>query len=168
MPDDHVDEIITQWNRERPDLDVSAMAVIGRISRLEKTIRPRLESVFARHGLESWEFDVLATLRRHGEAYQLTPGQLLASTMITSGAMTHRIDRLEERGLVERTKSATDGRLVLVGLTATGLDLIDRAVADHAANESEIIAGLSPRQRKQLTDLLRVLLQSVESPAEQD
>lgn len=162
MANDHVDEIISQWNRERPDLDVSAMAVIGRISRLERMIRPRLDAVFAEHGLESWEFDVLATLRRHGAPYQLTPGRLLQSTMITSGAMTHRIDRLQARGLVERTKSPTDGRLVLVGLTPTGFDLIERAVADHAANELDILAALSPRQTAELTGLLRVLLRSTE------
>lgn len=165
MPNDHVDEIILQWNRERPDLDVSGMAVIGRISRLERMIRPRLDAVFADHGLESWEFDVLATLRRHGEPYQLTPGQLLESMMITSGAMTHRIDRLQRRGFVGRTKSPTDGRLVLVGLTRRGLELVERAVADHAANELDILAALSPRQRAELAGLLRVLLRSTEHPA---
>lgn len=158
---DHVDEIVKQWNRERPDVDVSGMAIIGRLTRLEQAIRPRLNAVFAQHDLESWEFDVLATLLRHGEPHQLTPGQLLDSMMITSGTMTNRIDRLEQRGLVERSKSQTDGRQVLVTLTKSGLKKVDAAVVDHAANELAIIDGLRPDQRYQLIDLLRLLHQAV-------
>lgn len=154
---DHVDEIVEQWNRERPDVDVSGMAVIGRLTRLERTIRPRLNAVFAQHGLESWEFDVLATLLRHGEPHQLTPGQLLDSMMITSGTMTNRIDRLEQRGFVKRSKSRTDGRQVLVTLTETGLKRVDCALRDHAANELDMIDALAPDQRSQLIDLLRLL-----------
>lgn len=164
MDRDHVDQIISQWQQERPDVDVSAMAVIGRVSRIERAVRPRLEEVFATHGLESWEFDVLATLRRHGAPYRLTAGQLLDATMITSGAMTHRIDRLQSRGYVERTKHPDDGRLVLVGLTASGLDVVDRALVDHAANEDRLLTALSDRQRTELTKLLRVLLATLEHP----
>lgn len=154
---DPVDEIVAQWGRERPDVDVSGMAVIGRLSRLEKVIRPRLNAVFAQHGLEWWEFDVLATLVRRGKPHQLTPGQLLESMMITSGAMTNRIDRLEGRGLVKRVKNPDDGRQVLVTLTKAGLRRADAALVDHAANERAIIAVLDPGQRQQLIDLLRVL-----------
>jgi len=154
---DHLDEIVEQWARERPGLDVSGMEIIGRITRLEKLIRPRLDAVFAQHDLESWEFDVLATLLRNGEPHQLTPGQLLDSMMITSGAMTNRIDRLERRGFVQRTKSPTDGRQVLVELTQTGLQLVDAALVDHAANERAIVDALGPDQRDQLVDLLRRL-----------
>ena len=154
---DHVDEIVEQWALERPGLDVSGMEIIGRITRLEKLIRPRLDAVFAQHDLESWEFDVLATLLRNGEPHQLTPGQLLDSMMITSGAMTNRIDRLERRGFVQRTKSPTDGRQVLVELTQTGLQLVDAALVDHAANERAIVDALGPDQRDQLVDLLRRL-----------
>ncbi len=154
---DHVDEIIEQWNRERPDVDVSGMAIIGRLARLEQTIRPQLNAVFARHDLESWEFDVLATLLRHGEPHQLTPGQLLESMMITSGAMTNRIDRLEQRGFVKRTKSTTDRRQVLVTLTKSGLKKVDAALLDHAANELAIINALDSDQRRRLIELLRVL-----------
>ena len=161
---DPVDEIVAQWNRERPDVDVSGMAVIGRISRLEKLIQPRLDAVFARHELESWEFDVLATLLRQGEPHQLTPGQLLAAMMITSGAMTNRIDRLERRGLVERTKSPTDGRQVLVTLTSNGLTKVDAALVDHAANERSIIDPLTPEQRSHLIELLGVLARSMLEP----
>ncbi|MEP1123627.1 MAG: MarR family transcriptional regulator [Ilumatobacter sp.] len=159
--DDHVDVIVEQWGRERPEVDVSAMAIIGRITRLDKLIRPRLDAVFARHGLESWEFDVLATLLRHGDPYQLTPGQLLESMMITSGAMTNRIDRLEQRGLVKRAKSPSDGRQVLVVLTEKGLETVDAALVDHAANEREIVDALTSGQRDQLVDLLRRLVHGV-------
>lgn len=158
---DHVDEIVEQWNQERPDVDVSAMAIIGRLSRLEQTIRPRLNAVFAQHDLESWEFDVLATLLRNGEPHQLTPGQLLDSMMITSGTTTHRVDRLEQRGLVKRSKSPTDGRQVLVTLTKAGLRTIDAALVDHAANELAIVEALQPDQRDQLVELLRILLHTI-------
>lgn len=154
---DPVDGIIDQWNRERPDVDVSGMAVIARVSRLDKLVRPNLNAVFAKHELEAWEFDVLATLVRNGEPHQLTPGQLLDSMMITSGSMTNRIDRLEARGLVERGKSPSDGRQVLVTLTTTGKRKLDAALVDHAGNELAIIERIEPAQRQQLTDLLRSL-----------
>jgi DNA-binding MarR family transcriptional regulator len=152
-----VDGIVEQWNRERPDVDVSGMAVIGRLGRLEKLISPRLNAVFAQHDLQSWEFDVLATLLRTGAPHQLTPGALLESTMITSGAMTNRIDRLENRGLVERIDNPHDGRQVLVTLTKQGHRTIDAALVAHAANELDILAGLDEAQQRQLVDLLRIL-----------
>ena len=157
MESDRVDHITDQWKLQRPDLDTSGMAIIGRLSRLDKQIRPLLDDVFARHGLESWEFDVLATLLRSGEPHRLTPGQLLASTMITSGAMTNRLDRLEQRGLVTRAKSPDDGRQVLVTLTEAGRVNVDAAVTDHADNERRIVAALSARQQQQLVRLLRQL-----------
>ncbi len=161
MDNDHVDEILAQWNRERPDVDVSGMAIIGRIARLHQVVRPRLNAVFAKHGLESFEFDVLATLLRNGPPHQLTPGELLESMMITSGAMTNRITRLEERGFVKRRKSSTDGRQVLVTLTAKGRRKVDAALVDHAANELAIVDALDQRQREQLVDLLRALHHTV-------
>ncbi len=157
MPPDHVDEIIAQWTRERPGVDVGGMAIIGRINRLAKEIRPRLDAVFAAHDLESWEFDVLATLLRTGPPHQLTPGQLLESMMITSGAMTNRLQRLEERGFLERTKSPTDGRQVLVTLTDTGRRTVDAALLDHAANQRQILAALDRDQQERLIELLRAL-----------
>ncbi len=161
MTTDHVDVIVAQWKRERPDVDVSGMAVIGRLTRLVKVIRPRLDAVFAEHDLESWEFDVLATLLRNGEPHRLTPGELLESMMITSGAMTNRIDRLEERGFVKRVKHPDDGRQVLVTLTKKGMRKVDAALVDHAANERAIIGVLDRDQRDQLIDLLRILHRSV-------
>ncbi len=158
---DHVDTIVAQWNRERPGIDVSGMAVIGRLGRLNTLIRSRLDEVFARHDLESWEFDVLATLLRNGAPHQLTPGQLLDSMMVTSGAMTNRIDRLESRGLVERMKNPDDGRQVLVTLTSDGMAKVDAALIDHAANELDLVAALDDGQRAQLIDLFRLLEASV-------
>lgn len=165
---DHVDQILQQWSRERPDVDVSAMAIIGRISRLERMIGVRLEQVFAEHGLEAWEFDVLATLRRSGSPFELTAGQLLDAMMITSGTMTHRIDRLEGRGFVRRRKDPADGRVVLVGLTPAGRRRVDAALEGHAANELHIISSLSQRDRNDLTRVLRRLhlaLDETEMPA---
>ncbi len=161
-----MDEIVEQWGRERPDVDVSGMAIIGRIGRLQRAIGPQLDRVFAGHDLESWEFDVLATLRRHGPPFQLTPGRLLESTMVTSGAMTNRIDRLERRGLVTRSKSPTDGRQVLVTLTEAGRRLVDNAVVDHASNELEMLETLETGQRAQLVDLLRRLQLGLDARAD--
>lgn len=162
---DHVDVVIDQWARERPDVDVSAMAIIGRLSRLDAAIRARLDVVFDAHGLESWEFDVLATLRRNGEPHQLTPGQLLDSMMITSGTMTNRINRLERRGYVRRSPDPEDGRQVLVALTQEGLDVVDVALVDHAENGRSIVSGLDAKQRSQLVELLRQLGLSIGSEA---
>lgn len=154
---DAVDVILEQWAAERPDVDVSAIAVIGRISRLEKLLAPELARVFAQHGLEAWQYDVLATLRRAGKPYELTVGAMLDSMMLASGTITHRIDRLEQRGLVERRADPSDKRVVLVRLTAAGKRLVDTAIVDHAANETALLSGLTPRERAQLEALLRRL-----------
>ncbi len=167
METDHVDEIVAQWNRERPDIDVSGMAIIGRITRLNQVIRPRLSAVFADHDLESWEFDVLATLLRNGEPHQLTPGELLDSMMITSGAMTNRLKRLEDRGFLKRLANPTDGRQVLVTLTAAGRAVVDAALVDHAANERQIVSALTVGQQEQLVKLLRILLAALVEPPEE-
>ena len=117
---DHVDRVVEQWAAERPELDASPIRIVGRVSRLSRGIDRQLKTVFDRHGIEAWEYDVLAALRRSGPPYELTAGALLASLMITSGAVTNRIDRLEARGLVRRVKAPHDGRIVLVQLTAAG------------------------------------------------
>jgi DNA-binding MarR family transcriptional regulator len=161
---DHVDTILAQWARERPAVDVAGMAIVGRISRLERLMRQRLDDVFTRHDLESWEFDVLATLLRVGSPHRLTPGELQSSMMITSGAMTNRIDRLEQRGFVTRGKNPSDGRQVLVTLTARGRRKVDAALTDHAANELALIDPLDDRQRAQLADLLRTLTLALARP----
>jgi DNA-binding MarR family transcriptional regulator len=162
MPD-AIDQILEQWARERPELDASPMAVLGRVMRLAREIDPPLQQVFRRFGLGPGEFDVLATLRRAGDPYRLTPGALVESMMVTSGAVTKRVDRLVLPGLVAREPDPSDRRGVLVGLTSEGLRLVDQVVEEHLANEERLLARLSQRDRKQLTRLLRKLGDSVRS-----
>ena len=133
------------------------MQVIGRVSRLSRLIDRRLAENFARHGLENWMYDVLATLRRAGEPYELTAGDLVRQSMVTTGAVTNRIDRLEQRGLVERAASS-DRRKVIVRLTPRGLDLVDEVVIGHMAAERALLSALSPRQQSDLAALLRTAL----------
>ncbi len=154
---DAVDRITSQWQAVRPEMDVSPIDVIGRVSRLSRLVDRRLAENFARYGLENWMYDVLATLRRAGEPYELTAGELVGQSMVTTGAITNRIDRLEERGLVERA-STDDRRKVIVRLTRKGLDLVDEVVHSHLATEREILAVLSPRQQQTLAHLLRTTL----------
>jgi DNA-binding MarR family transcriptional regulator len=158
---DHVDRLLDQWRTERPDLDVSPMAVIGRLSRLNRLVDAELRQTFGAHGLDAASFDVLATLRRSGPAHRLTPAELMRASMVTSGAITQRLDRLEARGLVTRTPSATDGRVVYVALTDDGRALIDRALPDHVETEHRVLAGLSRAQREALAGVLRELLESL-------
>lgn len=155
---DAVDEILRQWVRERPDLDVSPMGIVGRISRLERRMDPLLTSVFRRFGLERWSFDVLAALRRSGYPYELTPTQLFSSLMLTSGAITHRIDELVKTKLVQRAPDPNDRRGIRVRLTRLGLLKINEAVAAHVENERKMLGHLSRKERSLLTLLLRRLL----------
>lgn len=154
---DAVDRILGQWAQVRPDLDSSPVAVVGRVSRLSRLVDRVLAESFALHELESWMYDVLATLRRSGPPYELTAGDLVRQTMVTSGAITNRIDRLEALGLVERAGSE-DRRRVIVRLTDGGRELVDRVVHDHLATERRILAPLSSRQQEELVRLLRKLL----------
>lgn len=154
---DAVDRITSQWNDVRPDIDVTPIEVIGRLSRLSRLVDRRLAENFARYGIEAWMYDVLATLRRSGEPYGLAAGELVRQSMITSGAITNRIDRLEERALVERT-GTDDRRMVIVRLTATGRDAVDNVVASHMDTEREVLAPLSARQQRALAQMLRKTL----------
>ncbi|WP_201411907.1 MarR family winged helix-turn-helix transcriptional regulator [Mesorhizobium sp. J8] len=159
---DRASRAMEQWRRERPDLDVSPMGVIGRLNEASALIaRDRLAPVFARFGLQSGEFDVLATLRRSGSPYALTPTELYETTMVTSGAMTARLDRLEKGGLIQRMPHPTDRRGVIVQLTAKGRELTDEALAAHVANEHEILAGLSREDQETLAKLLEKLIESL-------
>ena len=155
--------IVAQWEAERPDIDASPMHVIGRISRLAADLDPLLAPVFTSHGLGDGEFDVLATLRRSGEPFELSPGDLGASMMVTSGAVTKRVDRLERSGLVTRRVSEVDARARLIRLTAKGRRLVDEAVVDHVANEERLLSGLSAAEREALAGLLRKLGESIEA-----
>lgn len=154
---DHVDRVVDAWARERPDVDASPIQVIGRVSRLSRLIDQRLKAVFNQHGLEAWEYDLLASLRRIGPPYELTAGEILEALMITSGAVTNRIDRLEQRGLVQRRQPTGDKRFVRVRLTATGRKLMDAALGDHLTNETDILEPLTDSERRQLIKLLRKL-----------
>jgi DNA-binding MarR family transcriptional regulator len=157
---DSVDRITDQWANVRPDLDVSAIQVIGRVSRLSRLIDRVLTENFARHGLETWSYDVLATLRRIGPPHELSAGELVRHTMVTTGAITNRIDRLAQRGLVER-RGDEDRRKVIVRLTAAGLQLVDEVVLTHVETESSLLDALTPRQRSDLAAHLRSLLLSL-------
>ena len=151
---DHVSTVVEQWGAERPELDVSPLLVIGRIHRIALALTPELVEVYARHGLGEGDFGVLATLRRQGAPYALTPGELGERTMVTSGAVTKRVDRLASKGLVERRASTTDGRSRTVVLTTEGRLVIDAAMDEHVVNEARLLAGLEPGERTALADLL--------------
>jgi DNA-binding MarR family transcriptional regulator len=162
---DEVDDLVAAWRAERPDLDVQPLQVLSRISRLARHLDRARRSAFAARGLESWEFDVLSALRRQGPPYQLSPGALLHATLVTSGTMTNRIDRLAEAGLVRRHPDPQDKRGVLVVLTTGGRDRVDAALADLLGSEEALLAGLDTGQRQLLAGLLRMLLAPFDAPA---
>ena len=151
---DHVGRILDQWAEQRPDLDSSPMGIIGRLHRLAGVLDAELRPVFAEAGLTDGDFDVLASLRRAGAPYELTPGQLVASTMVTSGAVTKRVDRLVASGLVDRTVCADDARSRRIRLTPDGLAAVDDLVEKHLANEHRLLAGLTDLERTRLAHLL--------------
>lgn len=161
-PPDHVAKIQDEWKRERPDLDVSPTRVIGRLHRLAAHLTDELVVVYDRHGLGEGEFDVLATLRRAGAPFERAPGDLAANTMVTTGAMTKRIDRLVESGFVTRRESTTDGRRRIVCLTPRGRELIDAAFAEHIQNEHRLVEMLSSAQREELEAILTTWLSRFE------
>jgi len=154
---DEVDVLVDAWRRERPDLDVAPLEVLSRVSRLARHLDLARREAFAAHDLEPWEFDVLAALRREGAPYTLSPGRLLQVTLVTSGTMTNRIDRLEAKGLVGRVPDPNDGRGVQVVLTDAGRARVDDALTDLLAHEREILSALPAHDRDELADLLRRL-----------
>jgi DNA-binding MarR family transcriptional regulator len=155
---DGVDTIIDQWAVERPDLDTEVMAVFGRIFRLSRLAGDQVEKAYAAFGIGRPEFDVLATLRRAGEPYRLSPGALAASMMLSTGGTTARLDRLEKAGLIERAPSPADRRSVLVRLTSAGFDLIEQAVGAGLTAQQRLLAHMSPERLRQLDELLREAL----------
>jgi DNA-binding MarR family transcriptional regulator len=162
---DDVDELAEAWARERPDLDLAPVAVFSRITRLSRHLDLARRAAFAAHAVESWEFDVLAALRRAGAPYELSPGRLLRETLVTSGTMTNRVDRLVTRGWVEREPDPTDRRGVIVRLTPTGMAVVDSALSDLLAHEYELLAELGADERDDLAGLLRRLLRPFEREA---
>ena len=157
---DEVDGLVAAWRRERPDLDLAPMEVLSRVTRLAYRVDRHRAEAFGAHGLEAYEFDVLAALRRSGEPFSLSPGQLVRETLVTSGTMTNRVDRLAARGLVEREDHPDDRRGVLVRLTDSGRAKVDAALADLLAAERTILASLSDLDQDQLVGILRRLLRS--------
>ena len=154
---DEVDRIVEAWARERPDLDFSPLQVLSRVGRLSKHLDRARRTAFAASGLEPWEFDVLAALRRAGAPYQLSPKALLQQTLVSSGTMTNRIDGLVTRQLVERRTDPHDGRGVLVVMTDRGREAVDAAISELIAGEAELLEALSRADQDRLSALLRKL-----------
>ncbi|OZM71103.1 MarR family transcriptional regulator [Amycolatopsis antarctica] len=159
---DHVARIQAEWARERPDVDVSPQGVLGRLHRLAAHLTEELCVVYRRHGLSEGEFDVLAALRRAGEPFERAPGELARFTMVTTGAMTKRVDRLENAGLVARRRTADDGRGRVIALTPAGRALIDRAFTEHMRNERRLLDALSAEEAELFENLLTSWLARVE------
>ncbi len=155
---DEVDEIVERWRAERPDLDVEPLQVLSRVTRLARHLDRARRAAFAAHSLESWEFDVLSALRRAGPPYQLSPGALLRATLVTSGTMTNRIDRLAATGLVSRSRDPLDKRGVLVQLTDQGRRTVDAAMSDLLTRERTILTSLDAAEQARLAGSLRILL----------
>jgi DNA-binding MarR family transcriptional regulator len=158
MERDEVDELVEAWQRERADLDLSPVEVFSRISRLARHLDLARRSAFTAQGIEPWEFDVLAALRRAGRPYQLTPGRLIRETLVTSGTMTNRVDRLAGRGLVQRSPDPGDRRGVLVGLTPAGRKTVDAAFEELLRRERRLLESLPDEDRARLAALLKTLM----------
>lgn len=161
MAHDHVATIVHQWEKERPDLDPSPIAIVGRLSRLSRVAERKIETNFRKYGLQGGTYDLLATLRRSGEPFMLTPTQLQAEMMLSSGATTYRIDLLEKRGLLERKPDPHDRRGTLISLTNAGKRLADEVVETHLATEREFLSSLTEKQKADLAELLSQLAQAV-------
>ncbi|MBB5101299.1 MarR family winged helix-turn-helix transcriptional regulator [Streptomyces spectabilis] len=168
QPLDRVARIQADWRRERPDVDVSPQGVIGRLHRLADRLTEQLCLVYGHYGLGEGEFDVLCALRRAGAPYERAPGELAAHTMVTTGAMTKRIDRLERAGLVTRRRSGDDQRGRIVALTKAGRELIDEAFTDHMGNERRLVNLLTPAEAASLEALLTAWLSRMEQPPTRD
>ena len=165
MVRDEVDELAEAWARERSDLDLAPVAVFSRISRLARHLDLARREAFTTHGIEAWEFDVLSALRRSGPPYQLSPGRLLHETLVTSGTMTNRVDRMAARGLVERLPDPTDRRGVRVRLKAKGREAVDAALESLLVRERELLHDLKPADLRRLADLLRTLVVPFDTPS---
>ncbi|TDX82421.1 DNA-binding MarR family transcriptional regulator [Neorhizobium sp. R1-B] len=162
-PQDHIDRARAQWTKELPDLDTEPMEILGRIYRLSRLMTPSIEEIFASFGLDRGEFDVVATLRRSGPPYRLTPTELYRSLMVASGSLTHRLGRLEKAGLIRRVPSEHDGRSLAVQLTEEGIHRAEAAFRRDMANEADAIASFNREKKRQISALLRELNLTVEA-----
>ncbi|MEP6814040.1 MAG: MarR family transcriptional regulator [Marmoricola sp.] len=165
MPDE-VDELVAAWRRERGDLDLAPVEIFSRISRLSRHLDRARRQAFTAHDIEPWAFDVLAALRRAGPPYQLSPGRLLRETMVTSGTMTNRVDRLTYRGFVARLPDPADRRGVLVRLTPAGKRTVDAAFEELIGHERDLLASLPADARATLANLLKILMSPFADPAQ--
>lgn len=161
-PSDRIDQALSDWQRERPDLDWSGAAITLRLVLLGKYVEQHAAASFAPFGLQTWEFDVIATLRRQGAPYTLSAGDLARSVLLTNSGMTHRLDRLEKRGLVARSMAEDDRRRVMVRLTDAGLKLVEEAIAQRSGEACGLLQGLTEQQRGELETLLRTLLRGLD------
>lgn len=159
---DQIDRLRAQWRVERPDLDTSPVEIFGRIYRISRLIAPGIEAALRKHGLDRGEFDVLATLRRQGPPYRLTPTDLYASLLIASGSLTHRLGRLERAELICRVPSERDGRSLSAELTAKGRATVEAAYSEDMAFEAGLLGGLDPQAKREMASMLRQLMQEVE------
>ncbi|MGR5276012.1 MarR family winged helix-turn-helix transcriptional regulator [Vibrio rotiferianus] len=159
---DAIDRVVSQWAKEKPDLDTEPMAIMGRLMRIAKHMENHVAEVHKRYDLKMGEFDVLATLRRSGEPYRLTPSELISSMMLTSGAMTNRLDKLEKKGLIDREHSKEDRRSVTVQLTSKGFELIDVLIEQHLQAQHELMGSLTSDERGQVNQALKLLLPQYE------
>jgi DNA-binding MarR family transcriptional regulator len=157
MQPDRIQMLVAQWQRERPELDVEAMTLVARILTVAGLISQRIEAHAKDHQLTSAEGDVLFTLRRAGAPYTLSPTKLAKSLLVSSGTMTNRLDRLERRALIERKANPEDRRAVDILLTRKGRALVDEAITEHVAGETEMLAGLTSTERARLDSILRKL-----------
>ena len=161
---DEVDRLIAAWKHERPDLDLTPLSVLSRITRISRHLDIARRDAFGE--LENWGFDVLAALRRAGAPYQLSPGQLMQETMVTSGTMTNRLDHLEDLQLITRQPDPSDGRGSLVTLTKSGIRAVDSAMEELLSNERKLLKELTGKDREQLADLLSSLVSKLDSAVE--
>ncbi|MGR5131730.1 MarR family winged helix-turn-helix transcriptional regulator [Vibrio alfacsensis] len=159
---DAIDRVVMQWAKEKPELDTEPMAIMGRLMRIAKHMETQVAELHKCHGLKMGEFDVLATLRRSGEPYRLTPSELIASMMLTSGAMTNRLDKLETKGLIAREHSKEDRRSVTVELTPIGFALIDMLIEEHLKVQHHLMGKLSGDEKRQINLALKLLLPQFE------
>ncbi|PFG56261.1 MarR family transcriptional regulator [Vibrio sp. ES.051] len=159
---DAIDKVVEQWAKEKPDLDTKPMAIMGRLMRIAKHMEARVAELHKKYDLKMGEFDVLTTLRRAGSPYCLTPSELIASMMLTSGAMTNRLDKLEQKGFITRTHSKEDRRSVTVELTDKGLMLIDKLILEHVEVQQALIQALASDEKEQINQALKLLLPQFE------
>ncbi|WP_045423576.1 MarR family winged helix-turn-helix transcriptional regulator [Vibrio jasicida] len=159
---DAIDRVVSQWAKEKPELDTEPMAIMGRLMRIAKHMENHVADLHKRYDLKMGEFDVLATLRRSGQPYRLTPSELISSMMLTSGAMTNRLDKLEKKGLIAREHSQEDRRSVTVELTEKGFELIDSLIEQHLQAQHELMGSLSNAEKGQVNQALKLLLPQYE------